>query len=130
MIGFAFFMFEGIGCLLPVMRETANPETFSSMTIGALMTLAVSYVLFSFLCYYAWGENLDESIVTEMLPADNTFVQVMKLLFCANLVISYPLTIVPTFTALETAFLGQKETNTIEEEFANESLSDGDVDDE
>lgn len=26
MIGFAFFLFEGIGCLLPVMRETANPE--------------------------------------------------------------------------------------------------------
>ena len=25
-IGFAFFMFEGIGCLLPVMRETEKPE--------------------------------------------------------------------------------------------------------
>ena len=26
MIGFAFFMFEGIGCLLPIMRETEKPE--------------------------------------------------------------------------------------------------------
>lgn len=26
MVGFAFFMFEGIGCLLPVMRETEKPE--------------------------------------------------------------------------------------------------------
>lgn len=63
--------------------------------------------------------------MTEMLPADNTFVQIMKLLFCCNLVISYPLTIVPTFTAIETTFLGQKETGTIEEEYATESTSDG-----
>ena len=26
MIGFAFFMFEGIGCVLPVMREVAQPD--------------------------------------------------------------------------------------------------------
>ena len=28
MIGFAFFMFEGIGCLLPVMREVEKPEIY------------------------------------------------------------------------------------------------------
>jgi len=26
MVGFAFFMFEGIGSLLPIMREVAEPE--------------------------------------------------------------------------------------------------------
>lgn len=73
------------------------------------------YVLFAFACYYAWGSNLDQSVVTEMLPPDNVFVQVMKLLFCVNLMISYPITIVPVYNALE-AVIGKKETNREEEE--------------
>lgn len=111
MVGFAFFMFEGIGCLLPVQKEASNPEKFSTLTIMALSFLCVIFVLFSFLCYYAWGSDLDKPVVTEMLPADNTFVQIMKLLFCINLAISYPLTIVPAFSTLE-SLLGKKETGT------------------
>ena len=45
-----------------------------------------------------------------MLPADNRFIQVMKLLFCMNLVFSYPLTIVPTFDTIESICMGKKET--------------------
>lgn len=116
MIGFAFFMFEGIGCLLPVARETERPEQLPIITVAAIATLCLVYVLFSTLCYYAWGEGLDQPVVTEMLPADNTFVQVMKLLFCINLVFSYPLTIVPTFNSFE-VLLGKPETNTEEQEF-------------
>jgi len=74
MIGFAFFMFEGIGCLLPVMRETERPEQFSKITVAAILTLLFINVTFSSLCYYAWGSDLTEPVVTEMLPADNTFV--------------------------------------------------------
>ena len=49
-----------------------------------------------------------------MLPADNVFVQIMKLLFCVNLMVSYPLTIVPALTIFDTLF-GKKETNSDEE---------------
>ena len=35
MIGYAFFMFEGIGVLLPIMRETEKPENFSMLTFAA-----------------------------------------------------------------------------------------------
>ena len=114
MIGFAFFMFEGVGSLLPVMRETEKPEQMPMLTVAALIMLGVIYVLFSFLCYYAWGSDLDEPVVTEMLPADNHFVQAMKLLFCINLVFSYPITIVPTFNTLEAFCLGKKETSTMD----------------
>ena len=109
MIGFAFFMFEGIGCLLPVMREAEKPEIYPMQTLGALCLLCTLYVLFAFTCYYAWGSDLTESVVTEMLPPDNTFVQIMKLLFCLNLMISFPITVVPVFHALE-AVIGKKET--------------------
>lgn len=74
MVGFAFFMFEGIGCLMPVLKETAVPEIAPKLVVAALMTLCSIYILFAFLCYYAWGEDLDESIVTEMLPPDDVFV--------------------------------------------------------
>ena len=74
MVGFAFFMFEGIGCLMPVMRETKEPQKFPYLVVAALATLCTIYILFSFLCYYTWGSNLDETVVTEMLPADNVYV--------------------------------------------------------
>ncbi len=95
MVGFAFFMFEGIGCLMPVMKETAVPEHFSKIVAAALISLCTVYIMFSFLCYYNWGADLDESVVTEMLPPDNAFVEFMKIAYCINLVFSYPITIVP-----------------------------------
>lgn len=111
MVGFAFYMFEGIGCLLPIMRECEKPERMPAITLGAIWSLAIIQVAFSSVCYYAWGDTLDKPVVTEMLPADNTFVQIMKLLYCINLVYSYRINIVPTFTTLEAYVLGVKETN-------------------
>ena len=74
MIGFAFFMFEGIGCLLPVMREVEKPKDFPYIVVAAISTLCIVYLAFSSLCYYTWGGSLDEPVVTEMLPADNVIV--------------------------------------------------------
>ena len=59
MIGFAFFMFEGIGCLMPVMRETEKPEQLPVITASAIVFLCCIYVCFSSLCYYTWGADLD-----------------------------------------------------------------------
>lgn len=115
MIGFAFFMFEGIGSLLPVMRETEKPDQFGLITVAALMTLCTIYLAFSSLCYYAWGGDLNEPVVTEMLPADNSYVQLMKLLFCINLIFSYPLTLQVTFNTLEAWCFGRKEAKNLEE---------------
>lgn len=74
MVGFAFYMFEGIGCMLPIMRETEKPAEYGTQVMAGLCTLCAIYTLFAFLCYYGWGSDLDESVVTEMLPADNAFV--------------------------------------------------------
>lgn len=116
MIGFSFFMFEGIGCLIPIMRETEKPDKLPIITASALVFLCVIYAVFSSLCYYTWGGDLNEPVVTEMLPADNRFVQIMKMLFCLNLVFSYPLSIVPTFNTLEALILGKKETSSDDKE--------------
>ena len=34
-IGYGFYMFEGIGCLLPIMRETEHPENVGAITVAA-----------------------------------------------------------------------------------------------
>jgi len=107
MIGGAFFMFEGIGCLMPVARETQNPKDFPWIVAAALSTLCIIYIAFSELCYYTYGSGLDEPVVTEMLPADNRIVQIMKLLFCLNLVFSYPMTVVPVSQTLQTYVFGR-----------------------
>ena len=48
-IGFAFFMYEGIGSLLPVMRETEKPEKAPLLAVAAFATLfkcSIDFVVF------------------------------------------------------------------------------------
>ena len=77
------------------------------------------HITFGSICYYAWGSDLTEPVVTQMLPAENGYVQAMKLLFCVNLLYTYRLTIAPTFNSLEAFVLGVKETNKDEDEEGN-----------
>ena len=73
MIGFSFFMFEGIGCVMPVMDAcgTEARKKYPYLIAAALTTLCSIYIGFSELCYYTYGSNLTESIVMQHLPAAN-----------------------------------------------------------
>ena len=72
-------------------------------------------MLFGSLCYYAWGTDIKEPIITEILPSADLWVQIMKLLYILNLIYSYRVIITPTFSTLEHYILGVKETKTDEE---------------
>lgn len=100
MIGFAFFIFEGIGCLMPICAVTEEPAKFPYLVATAIALQAVVFILFSEICYYTWGDGIDDPVVMEMLPASNTWVQLLKFLYCINLVCSYPLSIYPTNMAI------------------------------
>ena len=129
MVGYAFYMFEGVGSLLPVMREVENPQDFAFLTVSVQWTLCIIQILFSTLCYYAWAGSIVEPIITEILPAGNVLVQIMKLLYCINLVYSYRVSIVPTFSALEQYILGVKEKSNLDDGFENEAEDQGNDDD-
>ena len=101
MIGFSFFMFEGIGGVMPLMSATKNRESFPSILASAMGSLCLIYIFFATLCYYTFGSDLDQPIIMEMMPADNPIIQTTKLLFMGNLVFSYPLTIFITNLILE-----------------------------
>ena len=106
MVGFAFFMFEGIGCLMPILAETEKPAQLPTLTIIALAVLCALYTAFSGLCYYAWGSDLTQPLVTQMLPQGNPLVQAVTILFCLNLVFSYPMTMAPTFQIVAAVIFG------------------------
>ena len=74
--------------------------------VYAILTLAVIFIIFGLLTYSTFGSDLDEPFITEMLPASNLGVELIKVLFCLNLVFSYPITINPTNSILESYVFG------------------------
>ena len=111
MVGYAFYMYEGIGSLLPIMRETEKPENFVVTAVFAMFTILLVQVSFASLCYYTWGNEIVEPIITEILPENSTFVQVMKLLYIVNLIYSYRIVVAPALNCLDTFVLKIKETD-------------------
>ena len=73
MIGFSFFMFEGIGCVMPVMNacDKRAQNNFPFLLAAALGTLCTMHILFSEICYYNFGDNLHEAIVMQEIPSDS-----------------------------------------------------------
>ena len=100
-IGFCFFMFEGIGGVMPIMGATRDREAYPWILTITITFLIIVYCAFADLCYYTYGDSLTKPIIMEMMPADNLIIQIVKILFMINLVFSYPLTIFITNVILE-----------------------------
>lgn len=108
MVGFSFFMFEGIGCVMPVMNASNERarELFPWLLAAGLGTLCLTYICFCEICYANYGAGLNQSIVMQQLPSSNLIVQIVKLAFVGNLLFSYPLTIYPTNIILDEVLFG------------------------
>ena len=63
MIGFSFFMYEGIGGVMPLMAITKDRASFPRILKYAFATLTTIYILFAELCYYTFGSDLKETII-------------------------------------------------------------------
>jgi proton-coupled amino acid transporter len=113
MVGFSFYTFEGIGCLLPIMKESQNPERFPTILKLAMGTLALYMSLFACVAYKYFGTQA-EPIVINNIDEKNLYMQLIKLLFCVNLVFSYPMTIFPTNKTIdEYVFKNMKENTAL-----------------
>jgi len=100
MLGFAVYVFEGIGILMPVMQACDCPEKFSDILNAALMTLCSAFAIFGTLSYLAFG-NMKAQMATQMLPQGDLIVKMMIVGYVVLLVFSYPLTINPTNTIID-----------------------------
>lgn len=123
-IGFQFFIYEGIGGVMPIMSATANREQFPYILTLAMISLTFMHIFFAELCYYTFGKDLNVAIITDKMPADNPIIQVVKLLFILNLVFSYPLTIFITNVILESfTFRSFKKSTTLRKWLKNAQRS-------
>ena len=58
-LGMCIYGFEGIGVVMPIMQTCDSPEKFNKIVVMAVLTLAAAFIIFSEICYFAWGENMD-----------------------------------------------------------------------
>jgi hypothetical protein len=105
MWGLSFYMYEGIGCVLPVMDASDYKDNFATLLTIALITLFTIHTSFSELAYYYFGDSLVEPLVQEQIPMTNTGYKVTmiiaKLLFVVNIIFSFPLLIYVTNQIVE-----------------------------
>lgn len=101
MIGFAVFSYEGIGVIIPIYDVCAVPEKYNQILFAVMSSVMVSYIAFGEFCYFIYGNLLDgTSLITELIPND-TYIKVLKVVFCFNLVFTYPLMLHPASIAVE-----------------------------
>jgi len=55
MIGFSFYSFEGIGTIMPIMKESRNPEKFPKLLKMALFSLSIYFSIFGLVSYKYFG---------------------------------------------------------------------------
>lgn len=103
-LGFTIYCYEGIGVVMPIMATCDDPQGFKSILTYAFATLICLYTLFPEFVYYAFGSEMDQAIITELLPSDSIIVILMKFGFSLNLVCSFPIVIYPANAAVERWF--------------------------
>ena len=117
MIGFSFYSFEGIGVIMPIMEQSRDKQNFPKVLSAALLTLAGVFVFFGLVSYMNCGYNkMDEKFIVYNIKPQDSVLEVTELLYCVNLVFSYPLTIFPANKILESylfhRMLGMNEVTT------------------
>ena len=105
-LGFSIYCYEGIGVVMPVMATCDDPKNFRKIVSYAFATLITVYCTFGLICCLAFGSNMNESIVTQMIPSGNITIIIIKVIFCVNLLCSYAIVIYPTNVAVENWLCG------------------------
>lgn len=103
MVGFAVYSYEGIGIVLPIYQVCGVPDQFNKILFAVCTTVMVSYIAFGEFCYFIYGNALGApgiSIVTQLMGSD-VYVRILKVVFCFNLVFTYPLMLHPANIAIE-----------------------------
>lgn len=81
---------------------TADKDGYYKLLVKVLIFICILFLVFSEFCIFSFGAVKigDEPLITEALPS-TPFVWVIEILFCLNLVFSYPLVIYPANIVIE-----------------------------
>jgi len=66
MIGFSFYCFEGIGTLMPILRESVDPYSFPRILKMALIFLSVYFSGFAFVCFKYFGNQNEKFVINNI----------------------------------------------------------------
>ena len=88
-LGFSVFAYEGIGLILPVQDITADKKKYPFVINMVLVSMAIIFISFGLMCTLSYG-NDQTPIISDELPM-NWFTWIIKVLFCLNVMFSYPL---------------------------------------
>lgn len=106
MIGSAVYAYEGFGTILPLLDVAEKPELFSRTLFMVLATVFILYTSFGTYCYIIYGKDLVNPLITANLE-EGIIVNIIKILYCINLVLTFPLTVYPANLIIESYIFGK-----------------------
>ena len=102
--GLLVFGYTIHGVTLSIEEGMEHPEQIESVLNGASWVVVVIYGIFSVLCYAAYGDSVDPSILNN-LPQSNTFEKVIKVstsvLLSMSMLLTVPLFFFSVFRTME-----------------------------
>ncbi|KAF5180448.1 Amino acid transporter avt3b [Thalictrum thalictroides] len=101
-LGVAVYAFEGIGMVLPLESETKNKEKFGKTLGLSMIFIALMYGGFGALGYFAFGEETQDIITTNL--GKGWLSNLVQLCLCINLFFTFPLMMNPVYEVFERRF--------------------------
>jgi len=98
--GFAIYVFEGIGLIIPIQEAMINPNDFRKVITFTVAFVASLYFFFGSITYYAYGTDTQSPITLNLDPKSPIAIIIIGL-YCINLLITYALQSHPAYITLE-----------------------------
>ncbi|KAJ1413335.1 Amino acid transporter, transmembrane domain [Sesbania bispinosa] len=98
-LGVAVYAFEGIGMVLPLESEAKDKEKFGGVLGMGVMVISLLYGAFGALGYFAFGEETQGIITTNL--GQGMLGALVQLGLCINLFITFPLMMNPVYEVVE-----------------------------
>lgn len=111
MIAFSLFSFESFGSILPLMRESKQPEKFKSVVISAIICLTFVYSFFSIVVSMHLGDQYNYNL-SRNLDDYHLTTKIVRLLNIVAIALTYPLTIHSANLGLEKLLFYTMKQNT------------------
>ncbi|CAI8608904.1 unnamed protein product [Vicia faba] len=105
-LGVAVYAFEGIGMVLPLESEAKEKDKFGGVLGLGMITISLLYGAFASLGYFAFGEETQEIITTNL--GQGMISGLVQLGLCVNLFFTFPMMMNPVYEVVERRLCGSK----------------------
>ena len=103
MLGYSVFAYEGIGLsiflisVLPVQEICADKKKYPKIVLYTLITMFCLFNIFGLFSLFVYGDKLTSAIIFDDITSAKNFIDVVRLFYCLQIYITFPLTILPSY---------------------------------